>query len=141
MAKKIFVNLPVRHLDRSIEFFQRLGFTFNAQFTDETAACMVISDDSYAMLLTETKFKEFTPKEIADATKTTEVLTCLSVDSKDEVNRSLLRPWRTARRKPGSPWTMALCSAAALTIWTGTSGNSSGWTRATSKSERNIRAS
>ena len=67
----------MQNLDKSIEFFKGLGFALNRQFTDETAACMVISDDIYAMLLTETKFKEFTPKEIADATKTTEVLTCL----------------------------------------------------------------
>jgi predicted lactoylglutathione lyase len=60
--RKIFVNLPVKNLDRSMTFFKALGFTLNAQFTDETAACMVISDDIYAMLLTHKKFKEFTPK-------------------------------------------------------------------------------
>src|SRR6266545_6192435 len=86
MATKIFVNLAVKDLDRSKEFFNQLGFTFNPQFTDKTAACMVITDDIYAMLLTHPKFKEFTKKDIADAHKTTEVLTCLSVDSKDEVN-------------------------------------------------------
>ena len=87
MSTKIFVNLPVKDLHKSIEFFKGLGFAFNRQFTDETAACMVISDDGYVMLLTEAKFKEFTQKQIADATKTTEVLTCFAVDSKDEVNR------------------------------------------------------
>ena len=85
-ARKIFVNLPVKDLDRSIAFFKALGFSFNAQFTDETAGCMVISDDIYAMLLTHDKFKQFTTKAIADATKTTEVLTCLSAESKDAVN-------------------------------------------------------
>ena len=60
MPTKIFVNLPVKNLDRSIDFFKKLGFSFNPQFTDETAACMVISDDIYAMLLTHKKFKEFT---------------------------------------------------------------------------------
>ena len=84
-ARKIFVNLPVKNLDRSMTFFRALGFTFNAQFTDETAACMVISDDIYAMLVTHEKFKEFTPKAIADASKTSEVLTCLSAESRDEV--------------------------------------------------------
>jgi len=87
MATKIFVNLPVKNLDKSMAFFGKLGFTFNKQFTDETAACMVISDDIYTMLLTEKKFKEFTKKAIADATKTTEVLTCLSMDSREQVNR------------------------------------------------------
>ena len=86
MTTKIFVNLAVNDLDRSKAFFKRLGFTFNPQFTNETAACMIIADDIYAMLLTHPKFKEFTKKDIADAHKTTEVLTCLSFDSKDKVN-------------------------------------------------------
>ena len=86
MTTKIFVNLAVKDLDGSKAFFRQLGFTFNPQFTDETAACMVITDDIYAMLLTHRKFKEFTKKEIADAHRTTEVLTCLSFDSKDKVD-------------------------------------------------------
>jgi predicted lactoylglutathione lyase len=85
--RKIFVNLPVKNLETSMTFFKALGFTFNAQFTDEMAACMVISDDIYAMLLAHKKFKEFTPKAIADTSKTSEVLTCLSAESKDEVNK------------------------------------------------------
>ena len=86
MATKMFVNLAVKDLDRSRAFFDRLGFTFNPQFTDQTAACMVIADDIYVMLLTHPKFKEFTKKDIADAHKTTEVLTCLSFDRKDKIN-------------------------------------------------------
>lgn len=86
MSTKIFVNLPVKDLPASMAFFRALGYDFNKQFTDETAASMVISDDIYAMLLTHEKFSQFTRKAIADATKTTEVLTCLSVDSKDAVN-------------------------------------------------------
>ena len=86
MAQKIFVNLPVRDLRKSMDFFGKLGFTFNAQFTDETAACMTISEDIFVMLLTENKFKTFTPKQICDATKSTEVLVCLSSASRDEVN-------------------------------------------------------
>jgi uncharacterized protein len=86
MSQKIFVNLAVKDLNKSVDFFKKLGYSFNQQFTDETASCMIISDDIYAMLLTEPKFKQFTPKEIADASKTTEVLTCLSADSKDAVN-------------------------------------------------------
>ena len=103
MSTKIFVNLPVKNLDKSIEFFKGLGFAFNRQFTDETAACMVTSDDGYVMLLTEAKFKEFTQKQIADATKTTEVLTCFAVDSKDEVNRMVeaaLAAGATEAREP-----------------------------------------
>jgi predicted lactoylglutathione lyase len=86
MARKIFVNLPVADLERSMEFFRALGFSFNPQFTDETAACMVVTDDIFVMLLTKPKFKEFTPKEISDATKSTEVLVCLSCESRAEVS-------------------------------------------------------
>lgn len=86
MATKIFVNLPVKDLKASIEFFTKLGYTFNPQFTDETATCMIISDDIFAMLLTHDKFKSFTPKEICDATKSTEVLVCLSCESREQVD-------------------------------------------------------
>jgi uncharacterized protein len=86
MATKIFLNLPVTDLKKSMDFFGKLGFTFNSQFTDEAAACMIISEDIYVMLLTENKFKTFTPKRICDATKCTEVLVCLSSGSKNEVN-------------------------------------------------------
>jgi predicted lactoylglutathione lyase len=89
MATKIFVNLPVKDLNKSKEFFTKIGFTINPRFTDETAACVVISEDIYAMILTHAKFREFTRKEIADATQTTEVLTCLSSDSKDNVNETV----------------------------------------------------
>ncbi len=86
MANKIFVNLPVRDLNKSIDFFTKLGFTFNPQFTDETATCMIISEDIFVMLLTHKKFKTFTPKEICDATKSTEVLVCLSFESRGKVD-------------------------------------------------------
>lgn len=69
-----------------MDFFGKLGLTFNAQFTDESAACMIISEDIYVMLLTENKFKTFTPKQICDATKSTEVLVCLSSASRAEVD-------------------------------------------------------
>jgi len=87
MTTKIFVNLPVKNLDRSVTFFSKLGYSFNQQFTDETAACMVVSEDIYAMLLTHDKFRTFTPNTIADASKTTEVILCLSCDSRDDVDR------------------------------------------------------
>ena len=86
MATKIFVNLPVKDLTKSIEFFTKLGYTFNPQFTDETATCMIISEDIYAMLLTREKFKSFTPKQICDATKSAEVLICLSCESRAAVD-------------------------------------------------------
>jgi predicted lactoylglutathione lyase len=86
MSTKIFVNLPVRDLKQSVDFFTQLGFSFNAQFTDETATSMVVSDDIYVMLLTHDKFKTFTPKPISDATKSTEVLVCLSVENRAAVD-------------------------------------------------------
>jgi predicted lactoylglutathione lyase len=89
VARKIFVNLPVKDLKKSMAFFGKLGFTFNAQFTDETAACMVVGEDIYAMLLTHNKFKTFTPKQICDATKSTEVLVCLSASNREEVNETV----------------------------------------------------
>jgi predicted lactoylglutathione lyase len=85
MSRKIFVNLAVKNLNKAIGFFTQLGFTFNAQFTDETATCMIVSDDIFVMLLTEAKFQTFTPKAICDATKSTEVLVCLSCESRAEV--------------------------------------------------------
>jgi len=86
MSTKIFVNLPVKNLDKSIAFFTQLGFTFNAQFTDENATCMIISEDIFVMLLTENFFKSFTKKPIADATKSTEVILALSADSREQVD-------------------------------------------------------
>ena len=103
MSTKIFVNLPVKDIDKSMALFKALGFSFNPQFTDETAACMMISDDIYAMLLTHEKFRQFTRKEIADAKKTTEVLTALSVDSRDKVNAlvdAALKAGATEARAP-----------------------------------------
>lgn len=85
MASKIYVNLPVNDLKRSVDFFTKLGFSFNPQFTDETATCMIVSDDIFVMLLTKQKFQTFTPKAICDATKSTEVLVALSLDSIKEV--------------------------------------------------------
>ncbi len=86
MATKFFVNLPVKNLNKSIEFFTKLGFCFNAQFTDETATCMIVSEDVFVMLLTQEKFKTFTPKKICDATKSTEVLVGFSSESKEKVD-------------------------------------------------------
>lgn len=82
----IFVNLPVKNLETSKNFFGKLGFGFNPQFSDETTACLVISDTIFAMLISEPRFKDFTKKEIADASKTTEVLLALSADSRDRVD-------------------------------------------------------
>lgn len=87
MPQKIFVNLPVKDLKRSVDFFRQLGFSFEPKFTNDDAACMIINDGSiYAMLLTEPFFRNFTKKKISDATETTEVLLALEIESKDKVN-------------------------------------------------------
>jgi predicted lactoylglutathione lyase len=83
---KMFVNLPVKDLPRAKEFFAKLGFKFNAQFTDDTAACMVVSEHGYVMLLTHPKFKQFAPNAIADAAKSTEVLVALSCENRGQVD-------------------------------------------------------
>jgi len=86
MATKIFVNLPVKDLNKSIEFFTQLGYAFNPQFTDASGTCMIVSEDIFVMLLTEEKFKMFTKKDLVDATKGTEVILCLSAESREHVD-------------------------------------------------------
>ncbi|MQA03995.1 MAG: glyoxalase/bleomycin resistance/extradiol dioxygenase family protein [Streptosporangiales bacterium] len=86
MPTKIFVNLPVKDLDKSVDFFTKLGYTFDQNFTDENATCMVVADDIYVMLLVEPFFQTFTKKPVADATSTTEVLLGLSADSRQQVD-------------------------------------------------------
>jgi uncharacterized protein len=86
-ARKIFVNLAVRDLKTSMEFFSKLGFEFNRQFTDDKAACMVVSEEAFVMLLAEPFFKTFTKREICDTTKHTEGLFALSCESRAEVDK------------------------------------------------------
>ena len=86
MANQIFVNLPVKNLDKSVEFFTKLGFSFNPQFTNEEATLMIIEDNISVMLLVERFFKTFTNKEITDTATTTEVILCLSADNREKVD-------------------------------------------------------
>lgn len=99
MSRSLFVNLPVRDLTRSMEFFAALGFAFNPQFTDDKAACMVIGEDAYVMLLSEPFFATFTGKQVADAAAVTEAIFCLSAASRDEVDTLV----RTALAEGGKP--------------------------------------
>jgi predicted lactoylglutathione lyase len=85
-SRKLFVNLAVGDLDRSVEFFTKLGFRFDARFTDETATCMLVGQDAYVMLLVESKLSEFTKKELADPTKQTEAIMAISGESREEVD-------------------------------------------------------
>ena len=87
MVKQIFVNLPVADLKKVVAFFTKLGFKFDPQFTDENAACMIIGENMYAMLLVNAMFKTFSPKEICDTKKSTEVLVALALESRTEVDK------------------------------------------------------
>jgi uncharacterized protein len=85
-AEKIFVNLPVKDLNRSVEFFTKVGFEFNPQFTDEKATCMIVSDHIFVMLLVEEFFQSFINKELSDTAKSAEVIMALSAESKEKVD-------------------------------------------------------
>src|ERR1700692_3969888 len=86
MAKLIFINLPVSDLARATAFYQVIGAVKNARFSDDTASCMVFSDTIHAMLMTHDKYRQFTTKKIADAKTTSQVLICISADSRAEVD-------------------------------------------------------
>ena len=103
MNTQIFVNLPVKDLDKSIEFFTQLGFTFNPQFTDQNATCMVIGENIYAMLLVEKFFKTFTKKDIADAAKSTEVLLAITADSREKVDEMMEKVTAAGGSEPRAP--------------------------------------
>lgn len=96
----IFVNLPVRDLEASKAFFAALGYTFNPTFTDENAACMIISDSIFVMLLVETFFAQFTTQPISDARRQTEVITCLSAESRKAVDVMVDKALEAGAREP-----------------------------------------
>lgn len=85
-SRKIFVNLAVEDLGRSVDFFTQLGFRFDPRFTDETATCMIVSDEAYFMLLLKDKFTDFTKKELCDTRTHTEAIFALSAESREEVD-------------------------------------------------------
>jgi uncharacterized protein len=100
MSTKIFVNLPVKDLKKSMAFYKALGFTVNPQFTDDTAACMVISEHNYAMLLTHEKFEGFVTKPIADAHKSTGVIIAISQESKTDVDTIVAKALKAGGKEP-----------------------------------------
>lgn len=103
MATQIFVNLPVNDLDKSIAFFTELGYTFNPQFTDEKATCMIISENIYVMLVVESFFKTFTHLDIADATSVTESIISLSVESREAVDNLVNKAVAAGATTPNDP--------------------------------------
>ncbi|NJM65581.1 MAG: VOC family protein [Acaryochloris sp. RU_4_1] len=103
MSTQIFVNLPVKDLNKSVEFFTKLGYEFNPQFTDENATCMIVDENIFVMLLVEKYFKTFMPKEICDTTKSAEVLVALSFESRaavDEIVAKAIAAGGTTYKEP-----------------------------------------
>ena len=103
MTTQIFVNLPVKNLDKSIEFFTRLGYKFNPQFTNESSTCMIVSDSIFVMLLVEKFFQTFTQKAICDASKSTEAIMCLSCDSRAAVDEQIRKAIAAGATTPRAP--------------------------------------
>ncbi|HEX9678562.1 VOC family protein [Nitrososphaera sp.] len=103
MATKIFVNLPVKDLKKTIEFFTKLDFTFNSQFTDENATCMIVGGDIFVMLLVDKFFKTFTKKEICDTAKSTEVIVALSAESREKVDQMIDKAIKAGGRESRAP--------------------------------------
>jgi uncharacterized protein len=103
MTTKIFVNLPVQDLNKTIEFFTKFGFRFNPQFTDENATCMIVGEDIFVMLLVEKFFKTFTKKEICDTTKNIEVIVALSAESREKVDQMINKAIEAGGRESREP--------------------------------------
>jgi len=103
MATKMFVNLPVKDLKRSVEFFGKLGDQFDPRFSDENAACLIVGEDNFVMLLTEGFFKTFTPKTVVDARSGTEVLVSLSMESRAAVDRLVEKAFAAGGRRYKEP--------------------------------------
>jgi predicted lactoylglutathione lyase len=101
--RKLFVNIPVRDLQRSIDFFETLGFAFNTQFTDATATCMLVGEDAYFMLLTTDKFKDFSKRPVSDARTETGVLFAITADSRAEVDALVERALAAGGSRAAEP--------------------------------------
>jgi predicted lactoylglutathione lyase len=100
---QIFVNLPVKDLKRTVDFYTKLGYSFNPQFTDENATCMIVGENLFVMLLVEKFFCGFTSKAIVDTSKATEVLTCVSCDSKAQVDELVSKARAAGGKVPRQP--------------------------------------
>ena len=100
MAKQIFVNLPVKDLKKTIEFFAKLGFKFNPQFTNENATCMIVGENIFAMLLVEKFFRTFIKKEICDAKKSTEMLLGITAESREKVDDIVDKAVKAGGKEP-----------------------------------------
>jgi predicted lactoylglutathione lyase len=102
-SKNIFINLPVKDLNKSTDFFQALGFEFNPQFSDESTACMIVSDNIFVLIMVEERFKEFSKKEIVDATTSSEAIFCLSAESRDQVDEVVNKALASGGKSSNDP--------------------------------------
>lgn len=100
MSRKLFVNLPVKDLQKTVEFFTKLGFKFDPRFTDKNSTCMIIYEDGFVMLLEEKFFQTFTKKKISNAFKTTEVIVSIYLDSKKEVDEFIQKAVKAGGKTP-----------------------------------------
>ncbi|MEE9987805.1 VOC family protein [Agrobacterium pusense] len=98
--RMIFVNLPVKNIETSRAFFTTLGFTFNPEYSDDRTLCMIVEENIFVMLLQQERFRDFINGDIADAKRSTEVLTCLSAGSREEIDRMI----EAALASGGSRW-------------------------------------
>ena len=102
-SRKLFVNLAVEDLGRSVAFFEGLGFSFDPRFTDESGTCMVVSDEAFVMLLVNDRFKDFTKNELADPTRQTEAIVAFSVESREDVDAFADKALATGGRPANEP--------------------------------------
>ena len=100
MHDQLFVNLPIKDLPRSVRFFESLGYTFNPQFTDENATCMILGENLFAMLLVEPYFKTFIEKDVSDAHRATEVLLAVPVGSREAVDALVDKALSAGAKEP-----------------------------------------
>ncbi|MHC8949429.1 VOC family protein [Sphingobacterium hungaricum] len=100
MAKQVFINLAVEHLQKSMDFYTALGFTNNPQYSDDTAKCMVWSDTIFVMLLTHEKFSLYASKPIADTKSSVAALFALTVDNAEEMNAIIESGLRAGGKEP-----------------------------------------
>lgn len=103
MVKKTFINLPVKDLNRTIDFFKKLGFEFNPEFSNEDAICMILNDNTFVMFLVEKFFNTFTVKEISDTKINCEVINCIEVESREIVNDIVTRAIGAGANEPNDP--------------------------------------
>ena len=128
-GRMLFVNIPVADLERSTAFFAGLGFSFNPMFADEPAACMLVGEHAFVMLLSRERFAQLAKLPIADPTTHTLALYCFSVASRDEVDAVGAAALAAGGPRRMTPRTTASCTRAASSTSTATAGRSCGWTR------------